>query len=104
MFLKIICLLCSRNVLKLVLNSKTFLNHKKSSGYDERIPINSTELYNNTKLYDLVQIFEKKKILDILKDERVSIYTEIIILKDNSITGNNLLAGGLLKQFDFEDF
>jgi len=82
--------------------TNTYLNAKTSSGNDERYEskINETEI--KMQLYNLHQIFEKKRLLDILQDNNVSINTKIELLKDNSIKAPNLKAGGLLNDFDFD--
>jgi hypothetical protein len=80
--------------------------NKKNSGYDERYP---NENKNLTQINELKNIFEKKKLLDILKDDTVSILTKIHLINNdinssNNINSNNILAGGLFKDFDFNDF
>ena len=115
MFLKIMYLLCCGKIFKTIIFSNTFsrhnniiingINSKKSSGYDERYSVNNT--YNNinsTQLGNIVQFFDKKKLLNILEDDNVSLYTKIILLKNNNIKKSSLFAGGLLNQFDFPDF
>lgn len=107
MFLLIMILLtlkCSNtftNSDKYMLQKKIIVHN--NSGYDERFP-NITNDYNIEQVLKIKQYFEKKKLLKILQDENVSIITKIAYLKDNSITPNNIVSGGLLKDFDFEDF
>jgi len=78
-------------------------NSKKISGYDERFPLNNTNTYN-TELHNIAIYFEKKKLLDILQNENVSLLTKIFLLNDNSIKPHNIFEGGLMSDFDFENF
>jgi hypothetical protein len=106
MFLKLMFFLCCKNFVKIGVSSNTFrvnaiIHNKKSSGYDER---NNTEKKNTTQMSNIHEFFAKKKILDILKDDNVSLYTKVILVKDNSVKPYNLFAGGLMNDFDFPDF
>ena len=76
---------------------------KKSSGYDERYPLNNTNS-DNIKLYNIARYFEKKKLLDILENENVALTIKIFLLNDNTIKPNNIFAGGLMRDFDFDNF
>ena len=51
-----------------------------------------------------MKYFEKKKVIDILKNENISIYTKLLLVKYATIKPYNLFAGGLMNDFDFEDF
>jgi hypothetical protein len=53
-------------------------------------------------LHKIYKHFQNKNLLDILKNENISLVTKILILNDNSIKKNNIFAGGLMKDFDFE--
>lgn len=106
----LIMILLTLNCSNTFTNSDKSMLHKKiilhnNSGYDERFPkkINTTN-YDVEQLIKIKQYFEKNTLLKILQDENVSIITKIAYLKDNCITPNNIVAGGLLKDFDFEDF
>jgi hypothetical protein len=82
-------------------NLNTNLNAKISSGNDERYPAEKNETEIKIQLYNLKKIFEKKRLLDILQDNNVSVNNKIALLKDNSIKAPNLKAGGLFNDFDF---
>ena len=74
---------------------------KKSSGYDERFPLNNTNS-DNKELYNIASYLGKKKLLDILQNENVSLMTKIFLLNDNTIKPHNIFAGGLMRDFDFD--
>jgi hypothetical protein len=78
------------------------LNKKKTSGCDERFPINDT-YYNDTLLYNIKEFTIKKNLLNILINDKISIHTKIKILEDNEIKAPDLLAGGLMNNFNYED-
>jgi len=107
MFFKFMFFLCCKNFVKIGVSSNTFrvkhaiIHNKKSSGYDER---NNTEQKNTTHLSNIHEFFAKKKILDILKDDKVSLYTKVLLVKDTTVKPYNLFAGGLMNDFDFPDF
>lgn len=88
------------NTLSVVSNK---YNSKKLSGYDERFPLNNTNS-DNIELYNIAIFLEKKKLLDILQNENVSLMTKIFLLNDNTIRPHNIFAGGLMDNFDFENF
>ena len=75
------------------------LYNKKSSGNDERYPINET---NTIQLYKINEFYKKKILLDTLQNKSISINTKLNLLKDNSVKPTNLKAGGLFKDFDFK--
>ena len=82
----------------------TFLHKQRNSygGYDERYSNHTS--FNHTEFFKIKQYFDKKKLLNLLQDEKISLYSKISLLKMNSITACNICAGGLLKDFEFEDF
>ena len=104
-FLQIIALFYFQDYGKNHLNllfkkSNTFqLYNKKSSGNDERYPINET---NTIQLYKINEFYKKKILLDTLQNKSISINTKLNLLKDNSVKPTNLKAGGLFKDFDFK--
>lgn len=81
-------------------NTLNILNGKNNSGYDERFENNK----NISEIFYIKGLFEKKQLLDILKDDNVSIYTKITLLNNKEIKPYSLFAGDLMKDFDFEDF
>ena len=97
---------CGKNHFKFFLkNSNTFSvnnKNKKSTGYDERYPINETDTEENLKFYKIKEFHKKKILLDTLQNNSISINTKLNLLKDNSIKPSNIKAGGLFKDFDFK--
>jgi hypothetical protein len=81
--------------------TNTYLNAKVSSGNDERYSVEKNETEIKMQLHNLQKNFEKKRLLEILQDNNVSINTKIELLKDNSVKASNLKAGGLFNEFDF---
>lgn len=69
------------------------------SGNDERFPINVTN--NATQINYIYINHEKKKLLDILQNDKISINTKLNLLEDNTIKPINLTAGGLMDDFNF---
>ena len=81
-------------------------NNYKYDGFDHRyINFNETnnETYNEKiNLHKIYKHFQNKEILDILKNENISLITKVFILNDNNIKKYDIFAGGLMKDFDFE--
>lgn len=69
------------------------------AGNDERYPINET--INEVEIYNIYKNHEKKKLLDILQNDKISINTKVDLLQDNNIKTINLTAGGLMDDFNF---
>jgi hypothetical protein len=82
------------------LKLNTYSYAKKTSGNDERYPSEKNETEILSQLYKLRENIEKKHLLDILKNDKVSIYTKLSLVKDNSIQQSNINAGGLNNEFD----
>jgi len=108
-FFLVLFLSCLQNnkliPIKNILNTfQSKKNDHKYDGFDHRYNKNEThdETDEQIKLYQIHNYFENKKLLDILKNENVSIITKVFILNDNSIKKNDIFAGGLMKNFDFE--
>jgi hypothetical protein len=84
--------------------SNTFQSKKddyKYDGFDHRyVNLNKTD--QQIILYKIHNYFQNKKILNILKNENISLTTKVFLLNDNSIKKNDIFAGGLMKDFDFE--
>ena len=70
-----------------------------NSGNDERYPINETN--NEAQMNNIYINHEKKKLLDILQNDKISINTKLDLLEDNTIKPINLTAGGLMDDFNF---
>jgi hypothetical protein len=83
-------------------------NSNSNDGYDHRFNPFSNERPNisedENKLYNITLFFKKKYILDLLTDEKISIYIKIGILRENVIYSPNIYEGGLMKDFDFPPF
>ena len=74
-----------------------FSESKGKLGCDERFAINETA--NRIELYNIYQNLEKKKLLDKLQSNNISIIQKLCLLEDNSIKPPNLTAGGLMDDF-----
>ena len=89
----------------LFLKSSNTLNNKdlnfKLTGIDERYIYCKNETNKAETLYKIIENFEKKKILNTLENNNISINTKLKLLEDNSIKPLNLKAGGLMQDFDF---
>jgi hypothetical protein len=80
----------------------TFSNTNYRSVYkgnDERYPINETN--NDVEIYNIYKNHERKKLLDILQNNKISINTKLYLLQDNTIKPINLTAGGLIDDYNF---
>ena len=72
------------------------------TGNDERFANNNlTDIDNEKNKYKLLEFFEKKKLLDILENDKVSIPIKLSFIKDDSIKGFNLTAGLKKEDYDF---
>jgi hypothetical protein len=73
------------------------------TGNDERFANNNLTDINiiEKNKYKLLEIFEKKKLLDILENDKVSIPIKLSLVKDNSIRGFTLTAGLKNEDYDF---
>lgn len=81
----------------LALFSKKSNTYKKSSGNDERYTKNITEI--NEQTYKIYKYFEKKRIIDILKNNNISKNDKLQLIEYNMIRETNLKAGGLVDDF-----
>lgn len=80
------------------------VNNNSVKGYDVRYINNTNEtkqIENEINKYKLMKMFEKKKLLDILENEKIAIPLKINLLQNNSIYGFNILAGLKKEDFDF---
>lgn len=80
--------------------SNTYVNEKESSGNDEKHEFKRNETEIKIQLYNLQKNLEKKRLLEILQDDKISIYTKLELVKDNRIKAHNVKAGGLINIFD----
>ena len=100
-------LLCFVIYFKKYINNNSYLlstfsntNYRSAnSGNDERYPINETN--NEAQMNNIYINHEKKKLLDILQNDKVSINIKLNLLHDNTIKPINLTAGGLMDDFNF---
>ena len=100
-------LLCFVIYFKKYINNKSYLlstfsntNYRSvNSGNDERFPINDTN--NEAQIINIYKNHEKKKLLDILQNDKISINIKLDLLEDNTIKPINLTAGGLMDDFNF---
>lgn len=79
-------------------NSNTY--DDKCSGYDERFSINGNA--TNACCEEIIKIrilYNKKKLLDKLKDNNTSIYEKLQLIEDNSIKPSNINACNLTNRF-----
>jgi membrane-bound lytic murein transglycosylase MltF len=105
-FLLVLFLSCLQNnkLIPIKNISNTFQSKKndyKYDGFDHRYNKNETDNEKVT-LHKIYKHFQNKNLLDILKNENISLVTKILILNDNSIKKYDIFAGGLMKDFDFE--
>ena len=118
MFFTILLLLnFTRHIKKHLLVTKNFITfqertvHNNNTGEDRRFLNNINVTKNNItyeeELYNIIILHKKKRLLDILQDDKVSIVTKCDLINSNSnsnsnnISTTNLFAGGLLKDWDF---
>ena len=100
-------LLCFIIYFKKYINNNSYLlstfsntNYRSvNSGNDERFPINETT--NEGQMNNIYINHEKKKLLDILQNDKVSINIKLNLLHDNNIKPINLTASGLMDDFNF---
>jgi hypothetical protein len=100
-------LLCFIIYFKKYINNNSYLlstfsntNYRSAnSGNDERYPINETN--NEAQMNNIYINHEKKKLLDILQNDKISINIKLNLLHDNAIKPINLTAGGLMDDFNF---
>ena len=100
-------LLCFIIYFKKYINNNSYLlstfsntNYRSvNSGNDERFPINETN--NEAQMNNIYINHEKKKLLDILQNDKISINIKLNLLEDNIIKPINLTAGGLMGDFNF---
>jgi len=80
-----------------------YLLNKNITGNDER---NEKNMSTTAELVKLVLLYNKKRILDILQNEKISTNTKLDIINTNfdnyNIKQSNLKAGGLMKDSGFD--
>lgn len=94
------------NTLPIKMNTENFYlinrsnNTELISGTDLRFK-NTTDL-NHNEIYKIKTFFEKMYLLELLNNEKISIFEKIDLLDDKSIKPTDITAGGLYKNTDFE--
>jgi hypothetical protein len=80
--------------------------NNKFSGNDERFPINDTNYYEKEEEINKIRVlFEKKRLLDYLENDKISIYNKLNLLRDDNVKVGNLTYGGLFeKDWNFTPF
>lgn len=85
------------------------INPIKNNGFDQRYnETNNIFFRDNNKdrkiIYDFIINYNKKKMLELLTNKDISIFTKLDLLQDNrdKITSPNIKSGGLYKDYDFE--
>jgi hypothetical protein len=77
-------------------------NKKKSSGYDERYPV---ELPDKNQLKKIIENYHKYELLKKLENSNISINEKINLIEKefeyNKIIQPNIKNGGLMDDFDF---
>lgn len=80
--------------------STKYREHRKTNGFDQRPQIRESGLVRH---YLIPQFFEKKRLLDVLKNPSVPLHVKIRSLPTNpSVEPPNIKAGGLLKEWSFD--
>jgi Txe/YoeB family toxin of Txe-Axe toxin-antitoxin module len=90
-----------KNYNNLALFSKNLNTYKKTLGNDERQTKNITEEINEISKnnYKIYKYLEKKKLLDILKNNSINTNNKLKLLEVNNNYATNLKAGGLIDDF-----
>jgi hypothetical protein len=97
-------LLSSNNFI--VLSENKYLLNKNITGNDERNEKNMTivNIKTNNEMEKMILLYNKKCILDMLQNDKISTNTKLDIITTNlnSIKPSSLKAGGLMKDSDFD--
>ena len=72
------------------------VSNKYPHGYDQRFPPDYKE--PNGKF---IEYISKKKLLDKLTDNKISLITKFDLIEKETISPFNITKGGLFKDFDF---
>ena len=76
--------------------------HKKTNGFDQRYGVSDS---SQQLSYLMPKLFEKKRLLDILENPRVTLHVKTRLISCGGITKiepSNLFAGGLMKDWAFD--
>ena len=80
----------------------TYSNYLKRNGMDYRYISNSTE--HMDELHRIYRIFQMEKTLQILRNPAIPEHIKLDLIEKHGITPGNILAGGLLDDFNHIDF
>jgi hypothetical protein len=88
-------------------NFETYTKHKKHNGFDHRPKNDSKHTMNNDELLKNIRgFFEKKLTIDVLRNPNIPIFEKMRIIDEltsmNSPKLENLFAGGLMSNWDFD--
>jgi len=104
--------LLSSNIL--ISPEKQYILNKNITGYDEKYEKNMTivNITTTNEIEKLILLYNKKRILDILQNKKISTNTKLDVINTNfdkfekldnfNIKPSNLKAGGLFKDSDFD--
>lgn len=104
--------LLSSNIL--ISPEKQYILNKNITGYDEKYEKNMTivNITTTNEIEKLILLHNKKRILDILQNKKISTNTKLDVINTNfdkfekldnfNIKPSNLKAGGLFKDSDFD--
>jgi len=95
----IILLLLAKLFVSPVSKSLHSSNAKISSGMDHRY--NESQENHHDIMQKIIEIHEKQKLLQFLENDRISILYKMQKIQQSGITPPNLIAGGLMKDWDF---
>ena len=95
----IILLLLAKLFVSPVSKSLHSSNAKISSGMDHRY--NESQENHHDIMQKIIEIHEKQKLLQFLENDRISILYKMQKIQQSGITPLNLIAGGLMKDWDF---
>ena len=98
----IILLLLAKLFVSPVSKSLHSSNAKIRSGMDHRY--NESQENHHDIMQKIIEIHEKQKLLQFLENDRISIFQKLKTLektKGSGMTPLNLIAGGLMKDWDF---
>ena len=73
--------------------------HKKTNGFDYRPCAKES---SPLQVYRISKYFTKKRLLDTLQNQQISIHEKMRLLTNNELSPSNLFAGGLMKDFLFD--
>jgi len=73
--------------------------YKKTNGFDQRVNLPKP---SPVDLYRITKYFEKKQLLDKLKNPQIPIHVKTQMTRLSPLPTTNIFAGGLMKDFLFD--